>query len=127
MRFPARLCRCISSDMGMWDALSSLMDGKIDEVLGDTLSYSRGGGAFKPVQGFVLTAAEPQNSDGEYQDNILGVKKRVKISKEVLIMATGDRVRHAKLGAGTWKILGPQDDEQTQGRYLIADVQMSRS
>jgi hypothetical protein len=109
--------------MAPWEQLSALMDGKIDEVLGDGLTLSRGGGAFKPLQGFVITAAEPQNGDADYLDPILGVRKRVKVQLAVLELKEGDRVRHPKLGAGTWKILGPEPDEATQGRYLIADVQ----
>lgn len=111
------------SPMSPWDQFSAIMDGKIDEVLGDGLMISRGGGAFNPVQGFVITAAEPQNGDADYLDPILGVRKRVKVQRTVFELQEGDKVRHPKLGAGTWKILGPEDDEATQGRYLIADVQ----
>ena len=110
--------------MGMWDQLSQLMDGKVDAVLGDTISYSIAGGPFKPVQGFVVTAAEPQNGDGDYLDPILGVRKRVKLNKDLGITpGRGDRMRHPKLGAGTWRALEPEDDEATQGRYWIFDVQ----
>lgn len=108
----------------MWDRLSKIMDAAIDRGVGDDILYARKGtSAFKPVKGFVLPFAESQVGDAADLDQILGVRRRVKIQKATLVMQTGDKVRHPMLGDGTWMIMNPQDDEETQGRYLISDVQ----
>lgn len=109
--------------MAGWDQYFDKLDSAVDAHVGDTIDYSISG-KFVKVQGFVVTAAEPQRGEGDYLDNILGVKKRVKLNKSLGILPSGShRLRHPQLGAGTWRPLGVEDDEETQGRYWIFDVQ----
>ena len=107
-----------------WESASPIMDGKVDQILGDTFSVSLDGGqTYEPRKGFYL----PVSAGGGFSpyDENLGSKPRVKMSKDILGDTPPDRryvrLRYAKLGDATYCPGGAEPDEQ--GRYWIFDIQ----
>lgn len=105
------------------------MDAAVDSGVGDRVRYWHNGkwlgvapvGYTDPVvEAFVIIAAAPVNLDGI--DEILGNRKRIKISREYVDEPLrSDRIAHPLLGEGWFRPAGGQPE--TEGRYVIFDVQ----
>lgn len=106
--------------MSKWDEAAAKMDAAVDEHLSDTISYALDGATFVDMPGYVVVFSEGLGL-GEI-DPTLGSRNRVKIAKSLVpeVLLT-HRLRHEKLGAGTFRPAGENPDEQ--GRYWIFDVQ----
>lgn len=106
--------------MPPWADYAAKLDAGVDSYLGDTISYSRAGGAFEDVQGFVILAGDVPELGVTQIDSIREVD-RVKLNAALGKPADADRLRHSKLGAGTFK---PTNAEPSvQGRYWIFELQ----
>lgn len=107
--------------MSDWDEASAQMDADVDARLSDTIAYSSDeGDSWENLPGYILPFAEGLGLGPI--DPALGSRFRVKIAKSVV--AEPDRthrLRHAKLGASTWRPAGSDPDDQ--GRYWIFDIQ----
>jgi hypothetical protein len=103
-----------------WDALIGKVDAIVDDRVGDRISYSIGGAPATMLPGFVITVNAPRNL--EDFDEILGTAKRVKIAKRLVPKPNLEvRVEHPKLGAGKFRPIGDEPDEDD--RYWLFDVQ----
>lgn len=108
-----------------WDAASSLMDDKVDDLLGDTINMSTDGGAtFTARKGFYLPFAASPGIEGI--DEIMASKPMLKVRKSLFPGGRYpsydyDRFQTAKLGAAVFRPSGAEP--QDQGRYYIFDVQ----
>jgi hypothetical protein len=99
------------------------MDETVDTALGDAISLSLDAGAtWTPQMGFVIAVSSTGGIMG--MDEPLGTRKRVKMPRS--LFPTGEpsrsvQLRHARLGAGTYRAAGGEPEEQ--GRYILFDVQ----
>lgn len=106
----------------MWERASSTMHDAYDEILGDRVEYSTDSGSTFAV----ISATVIDNVDGETSlealDEDFAVRKRVKVRKAIVeLPALTHRIRHPKLGAGTFR---PTNSvPQTEGNYWLFDVQ----
>lgn len=109
--------------MADWSELSADLDEAVDSLLGDTLSVSTNAGAtWRDVQGFVLPVGHSLNVGSI--DEPLGSRPRIKLKRDLFangIPPRTLRIKHATLGADTYRPAGSEPQEQ--GRYVIFDVQ----
>lgn len=111
--------------MSIWDQAAAKMDAKVDELLGDTVSFSSDGGqTFADVQAFVIDDTDPAPAFGGDFDETATVSKRIKIAVTILggrPSKAAHRFRHSRLGAGTWRPLGAEP--RSEGRYWVFGVE----
>lgn len=104
--------------MSVWSEVSAQMDEIVDEILGDDVLYSRGGGPFRLLGAFILFV---EDSGGDIDE--LVERPQLKIAKTLVDRPMrADRLRcTAKLGIATYQPAGntPRD----QGRYWLVDLQ----
>ncbi|HEX9946411.1 MAG TPA: hypothetical protein VGA98_02625 [Allosphingosinicella sp.] len=107
-----------------WDKHAAIMDAAVDSRLADRISYSQAGGPFAMVRGYVIDVTEALTDDESF-DEELGERKRVKVAKALVpvVSMAGDRLRHPRLGPGTFRPVGSHPSDQ--GRYWIFDVQQA--
>jgi len=105
----------------MWAGLSQTLHDNVDKYLGDALSYAVDGVTFVSHPGFALDVVIGEESVAGLDDDF-AVRKRVKIRKSIVpSVELSHRVRHPKLGAGTFR---PTNSvPQTEGEYWLFDVQ----
>lgn len=111
----------MSDFSSLWDSAADLMDGAVDNLLGDRIRYKRATDAdFVVIEGFVVI--EVAGETVEENDEIVSSIPRLKVAKTTIAHPSlADRIQHPKLGSGTYRPLG--SDPQTQGRYWVFDVQ----
>lgn len=103
-----------------WDQASAAMDSAVDALLGDTIAYAANGVTFVDIKGFVLFTDAPLGLDAT--DEIFDSRPRVKIDRTVVPYPDPQhRLRHAKLGPGTYRPAGSVPEQQ--GRYWLFDVE----
>jgi hypothetical protein len=106
-----------------WADLAAQMDAGVDSHLGDSILYSVDGTTFLPIAGFVYDAGELEMLSGQPIDPNRR-DPRVKINRN-LIPKPGleHRLRHPRIGPGTWRPTNVEPDKLTQGRYWLFDVE----
>jgi hypothetical protein len=104
----------------VWDRAAATMDAAVDRILGDRISYALDGKKFELLEGFVID--ENARSGMDEIDEPVSTRKRVKIAKALVpAPSMTHRIRHPRLGPGTYQPLGSQPE--TEGRYWLFDVQ----
>lgn len=116
--------------MAGFDDYAQLMDGPVEEHLGDPIEYQRdapwagptglvAAGAWAAVPGFILNV-DASTDDIDDLDE-LRQRKRLKIRMAVIDRPRpSDRVRSPKLGA---TIHRPMASFDTDGRYWVSDLE----
>ena len=103
-----------------WADHEAMMNGKVDDLLGDVIAWSSANGPFVEVKGFVLFEVAPVGI-GEIDEMLH--RPHIKIAKSrVPSLSSADRIRNARLGDGTWRPT-PNRQPDSTGNYWLIDIQ----